>query len=86
MKKIYVVEYCCCHQGERSEMFIDKIYAKRHTAEVYFSENYLECLRANKTTVKHPVHGKDLIDVYSYETLSGDKIYRRLREDVMIMD
>jgi len=84
-KKIYLVEYCQSEKGKLSEMFIDKIYANRHSAEIYFSENYLECLRVNKTTVKIQTFG-NVIDAYSYETFGGERIYRRLREDVMIMD
>lgn len=60
-KKIYLVEYCQSEKGKLSEMFIDKIYANRHSAEIYFSENYLECLRVNKTTVKYRRLGMSLM-------------------------
>lgn len=83
-KKIYLVESCL--NGEHSDIMIDKIYANRHTAEVSFSEDYLECLRVNKTTIKLTSYRKDLIDAYSYETFSGELICKRLREVVMIMD
>ena len=85
-KKIYFVEYSNQKKGKLSEMFVDKIYENRHTAETYFSEYYLECLRVNKTTAKHQVFGNKVIDAYSYETFSGERIYRRLREDIKIID
>ena len=85
-KKIYVIESYPYITEQVSAITISKVYAKRHTAEVEFSENYLESLRANDTTRKCPVYGNELLDMYCYETLSGQRCYVRLREMEMIMD
>ena len=85
-KKIYVIESYPYITEKVSAITICKVYAKRHTAEVEFSENYLEALRANETTKKCLVHGDEVLDMYCYETLSGKLCYVRLREMEMIMD
>ena len=85
-KDFYVVEHYPYHSEVKSETTIVKAYAKKHTAEVEFSEDYLECLRANDTTTKCPVYGDEVLDMYSYETFSGTKVYVRLRRIPVIMD
>lgn len=85
-KKVYVVERYPYLTEKVAAITISKVYAKKHTAEVAFSEDYLECLRANDTTVKCPVYGNEVLDMFSYITLSGEKCFVRLREVPMITD
>lgn len=85
-KNVYVVEHFPYLTEKVAAITISKVYAKKHTAEVEFSEDYLECLRANDTTEKCPVYGNEVLDMYSYVTMSGEKCYARLREVPMIMD
>ena len=84
-KNVYVVERFPYLTEKLAAITISKVYAKKHTAEVEFSEDYLECLRANDTTEKCQAYG-DVIDMYSYITMSGERCYARLREVPMIMD
>jgi hypothetical protein len=62
-----------------SAITISEAYAKKKDAEIKFSEDYLECCRCNNTTRKMKCYD-DILDIYQYETYSGETITYRLRE------